>query len=154
MRGFDKALPENARTALRAAGWFPERSVPTDQWHQVLGGEGFVLFDLAADILASFGGLEVPPAVMIGEFRNAPIFFEPELAGSGSLDVAHELRDMFGQEFYPIAEWITSSCVYVGSKGTVVDYHDVELLHVADSFEDALRVMLLADRTLPVLTTY
>ena len=113
-----------------------------------------MLFDLAAEVLTGFGGLEVTPPVTHGEFENAPILFEPELAGSGSLDIAVELRTMFNQDFYPIAEWITSSCVYLGSAGKVVDYHDVELLSVADSFEEGLRVMLLADRALPVLRTY
>lgn len=45
-------------------------------------------------------------------------------------------------------------CIYLGSNGMVVGYHDVELLLVADSFEDALHVMLMADRPLPVLRIY
>ncbi|HZB28713.1 MAG TPA: SUKH-3 domain-containing protein [Streptosporangiaceae bacterium] len=154
MRDFVQGLPQSAKEALLRAGWRPDRRVDVDQWHETLSAEGFVLFDLAADVLATFGGLEVHPAIMHGEFENAPILFEPELAGSGSLDIALELRTMFDQDFYPIAEWITSSCVSLGSAGIVVDYHDVELLSVADSFEEGLRVMLLADRTLPLLRAY
>ncbi|GAA4240393.1 hypothetical protein GCM10022254_64840 [Actinomadura meridiana] len=102
-------------------------------------------------MVASFGGLQVAPAVMDGAFRNAPILFEPELAGSGSLDVTQTLHGEFGQDFYPIAEWITNSCVFLGSVGKVVVHHDAELLLVGESFGDALRVMLTADQVLPVL---
>lgn len=154
MNDFINGLPDSARSALLTAGWRPDRRIDVGQWHETLGAEGFVLSDLAMDVLTSFGGLEVAPPVMHGEFENAPVLFDPELAGSGSLDIAEELRGMFNQDFYPIAEWITSSCVYLGSAGKVVDYHDVELLSVADSFAEALHVMLMADRALPVLRTY
>jgi SUKH-3 immunity protein len=154
VRRFHESLPAEAREALITSGWSPDRQVPVERWHDVLGPEGFVLSPLVADLIGSLGGLEITPAVMEGDFLNAPILFEPELAGSGSFDVALELKDMFDQDFYPVAEWITSSCVYAGSRGKVVDHHDVELLDVADSFEDALRVMLLADRPLTVLRTY
>jgi hypothetical protein len=148
------SLPDDAKGALTAAGWFPGRDVDPGRWHTVLGREGFVLRELTSAAVAGFGGLRVVPAVMNGAFRNAPILFEPELAGSGSLDIAHELRDEFGQDFYPIAEWITNGCVYLGSAGKVVVYHDTELLLVAESFGVALRVMLTADQALPVLKVY
>ena len=140
--------------ALRAAGWAPERSMDVRRWHDTLGAEGFVLHPLAERVLASLGGLHVRPPVMVGAFRNSDIVFEPELAGSGMLDVAVNLKNMFGQEFYPVAEWITGSSVFLGSSGMVVDDHDVDILHVADTFEEALSVMLLANRELRVLHEY
>ncbi|MEU4481732.1 SUKH-3 domain-containing protein [Micromonospora sp. NPDC023966] len=151
---FTSRLPAAAVQALRAAGWAPDRSVDVRGWHEILGAEGFVLHPLARQVLENFGGLRVTPPVAVGAFRNSDILFEPELAGSGMFDIAVELKKMFGQDFYPIAEWITNSTVFLGSAGTVVDDHDVEVLHVADSFADALRVMLLADREPPVLHTY
>ncbi|MDZ5446709.1 SUKH-3 domain-containing protein [Micromonospora sp. 4G57] len=151
---FTSRLPAAAVQALRAAGWAPDRSVDVRAWHEILGAEGFVLHLLARQVLENFGGLRVTPPVAVGAFRNSDVLFEPELAGSGMFDIAVELKKMFGQDFYPIAEWITNSTVFLGSAGMVVDDHDVEVLHVADSFEDALRVMLLADREPPVLHTY
>jgi hypothetical protein len=154
MVDYSRRLPPAALGALYESGWRPERSVSVDVWHDVLGAEGFVLHSMAREVLTGFGGLLVPTAVEVGAFRNGPILFEPELAGSGSLDIAHELRQMFEHDFYPIAEWITNSCVYLGSRGKVVDHHDVDLLGIGESFEAALHVMLLADRSLPVLRTY
>jgi hypothetical protein len=148
---FTRRLPAAAIRALRAAGWLPQRSVDIQGWHRVLGGEGFLLHPLARRVLANFGGLRVWPPVSVGAFRNADILFEPALAGSGMIDIAENLKNMFGQDFYPIAEWITNSTVFLGSAGMVVDDHDVDVVHVADTFEEALNVMLMADRELPML---
>jgi hypothetical protein len=151
---FAAELPAAALHALRGAGWTPARSVDIRPWHEVLGAEGFVLHPLAKRVLTNFGGLTVRPPVAVGTFRNGDILFEPVLAGSGMFDIAENLKQMFGQEFYPIAEWITNSTVFLGAAGMVVDDHDVDVVHVGDTFDEALRVMLLADRELRVLHEY
>lgn len=127
---------------LRAAGWSPDRRVDIDPWQQVLGGEGYHLSDLVAEVLGSLGGLQVRPTVP-GPYA-APLLFEPVLAGSGALDVAEDFEARFGQRFYPIAEWISNSCVFLGERGKVVSYDDIELLDIADTFPAALDVFLLA----------
>ncbi len=131
--------------ALVASGWSRDRQVSVDAWQRVLAREGYVLSDVAGAVLRSFGGLEVRPLVR-GPYSH-PLLFEPVLAGGGAYDVAAEFEALFGQRFYPVAEWITNACVFVGEAGTVVSYDDVEWLEIADSFGAALEMMLAGSGT-------
>lgn len=140
---FDKLPPEVIR-ALEASGWSRQRLVSIDEWQRTLGREGFVLSEPAAEILRSLGGLEIRP-VVDGPYAH-PLLFEPVLAGSGAYDIAEEFESLFQQRFYPVAEWISNACVFVGEAGKVVSYDDVEWLDIADSFAAALEVFLLATR--------
>ena len=131
--------------ALQASGWTPDRRTPVEQWDQVLRSEGYYLSDIAREVLESLGGLRIHP-VRKGPY-TADLLFEPELAGSGAYDIAEELEGLFHQRFYPVAEWISNSCVFVGEKGKVASYDDIETLDIADSVGEALDVMLLASRS-------
>lgn len=148
MTVFDDLSPA-VRSLLEAAGWRPGRTVPVDAWDEVLRREGHLLSPLAAEILTGLGGLEVHPGPA-AKFRQ-PLLFEPELAGSGAYDIAEQFEAQYGQSFYPIAEWISASVVYIGHLGKVVSYDDIERLDIADSFAEALEVILLGVREPRVL---
>ncbi|WP_455712398.1 SUKH-3 domain-containing protein [Streptomyces luteogriseus] len=52
---------EEADRVLRAGGWFPGRSVPTETWESVLSQSGeFEIHDAARRFLAEFGAVGVP----------------------------------------------------------------------------------------------
>ncbi|WAL67782.1 SUKH-3 domain-containing protein [Amycolatopsis cynarae] len=140
---FDNLSPGVTR-ALEASGWSAGRRVSIDGWNQVLANEGFFLSEPAAEILRSLGGLEIRPGAD-GPYAH-PLLFEPVLAGSGAYDIAEEFESMFKQRFYPIAEWISNACVFVGEAGKVVSYDDIEWLDIADDFGAALEVFLLGAR--------
>lgn len=148
MGALDNLSPDVV-AALEASGWRPDRAVPVEDWHRVLAAEGFVLSDLAGEVLRSLGGLRVDPTVP-GPYHH-PVLFEPVLAGSGSRDVAEEFETLFHQRFYPVAEWISNACVFVGDGGKVVSYDDIEWLDIADSVGAALEVMLLSKGTPTVI---
>jgi hypothetical protein len=145
---FDALRPEVV-SALAAAGWSRSRRVPIDEWAEALRPEGFVLSEVAAEILSSLGGLEVAPAAT-GPYAH-PLLFEPVLAGGGAHDVAEEFEARYAQRFYPVAEWISNACVFVGEFGKVVSYDDIEWLEIGDSFGEALEVFLLASHPPKVL---
>ncbi|MEU4525839.1 SUKH-3 domain-containing protein [Amycolatopsis sp. NPDC024027] len=147
--GVFDALPPAVVSTLEAAGWSRSRRVPIDGWVEALRPEGFVLSDVAAEVLSSLGGLEVPPVVK-GPYAH-PLLFEPVLAGGGAHDIAEEFEARYAQRFYPVAEWISNACVFVGESGKVVSYDDVEWLEIGDSFGEALEVFLLASRSPKVL---
>lgn len=140
---FDDLDPTVER-ALRDAGWSKERCISIDGWDQLLGAEGFQLSASSREVLETLGELRVRP-VATGRYSH-PLLFEPVLAGGGSFDIAGYFADRFTQTFYPVAEWISNACVFVGDRGTVVSYDDIEMLHIADSFQEALNVMILSSR--------
>jgi hypothetical protein len=111
-----------------------------------------VLSDLASDILSQLGGLRVsPPAVPAAAFENEAVLFEPVLADTGSADIAMRLHELTGQTFYPLAEWVSASCVYIGSEGRVCDHRHGEILSVGENLYEGLRVVLPAERPLEVM---
>ncbi|KAA2265096.1 hypothetical protein F0L68_05395 [Solihabitans fulvus] len=139
----DSFSPEVVR-ALTASGWEPGRHVDVEPWDRVLRSEGYHLSELVRDLLESLGGLRVHP-VGQGEYRAA-LLFEPELAGSGAYDIAEELEDMFHQRFYPVAEWISNSCVFVGERGQVASYDDIEMLDLGNTVNDAVELIVVCSR--------
>ncbi|GLZ31964.1 hypothetical protein Lesp02_41520 [Lentzea sp. NBRC 105346] len=130
--------------ALEASGWTRDRRVDIEQWDAVLSVEGYHLSDVARELLESLGDLRVQP-VFEGEYRSS-LYFEPEAAGAGAIDIAEELEGLFGQRFYPLAEWISASCVFVGEHGKVASYDDVEMLDIGDTVNEGLEVMVLGTR--------
>lgn len=134
-------LPPDVTGVLEASGWSKDRQAPIDEWHRVLGSEGFVLSEVAAEVLRSFGGLRVRP-LATGRYSH-PLLFDPVLAGSGAYDIAERFEMLFQQRFYPVAEWISNAGVFVGEFGKVGSYDDIEWLEIADTFGAALATMLL-----------
>lgn len=137
-------LSPATRRVLEASGWSPNRRVSIEAWNSVLRAEGYQLSPLAEEVLRGLGGLRVRP-VFTGNYVH-DLLFEPELAGSGAYDIAEEFENRFGQQFYPIAEWISNACVFLGDHGKVVSYDDIERLDIADTFTEALDVLLLGIR--------
>ncbi|MFF5494660.1 SUKH-3 domain-containing protein [Streptomyces aquilus] len=87
---------------LRAAGWYPGRSIPTGTWESVLRLHGgFEMHDAARRFLAEFGGVGIPirepwNAMPWREFR-----FDPLLALWDD-EIFDDLSDQAGKCLYPI----------------------------------------------------
>ncbi|MEV6907738.1 SUKH-3 domain-containing protein [Amycolatopsis sp. NPDC051071] len=137
-------LSPGVERLLEGSGWSRDRRVSIGAWDAILRGEGYRLSPCAEEILRGLGGLRVRP-VGTGPYTH-DLLFEPELAGSGAYDIAEQFEEQFGQRFYPIAEWISNACVFLGDAGKVVSYDDIERLDIADTFADALDIILLGVR--------
>jgi SUKH-3 immunity protein of toxin-antitoxin system len=129
---------------LEASGWTRGRHVDIGPWDEVLSSEGYHLSDVARELLETLGDLTVQPTPQ-AQYRAA-LSFDPELAGAGAIDIAQELEGLFGQRFYPLAEWVSASCVFVGEKGKVASYDDVEMLEIGDTVTEGFEAILLGTR--------
>ena len=93
---------EEADRVLRAGGWFPGRSVPTETWESVLLQTGeFEIHDAARRFLAEFGAVGVPyrdpwDAMPWMEFSLDPLlaFWDEE--------IIDDLAEQAGVDLYPI----------------------------------------------------
>jgi len=92
---------ENSRV-LRAAGWYPGRSIPTGTWESVLRLHGgFEMHDAARSYLAEFGGVRIPfrgpwNAMPWREFRCDP------LLALWDDEILKDLSEQAGAYLYPI----------------------------------------------------
>lgn len=90
------------RRVLRAAGWYPGRSVPTATWESVLRLHGeFEIHEAARRFLAEFGGVGIPfrepwDSMPWGEFRLDP------LLALWDEEIFDDLSEQAGTYLYPI----------------------------------------------------
>ncbi|MFD6432885.1 SUKH-3 domain-containing protein [Streptomyces venezuelae] len=109
MAGTSEALPhgrwsEECGRLLRAAGWYPGRSVPTAEWERVLHEHGgFEMHEAARRFLAEFGGLaseERGPGRTMARmgFRLDP------LAAEWDDEIFDALSEEAGAYLYPVGE--------------------------------------------------
>ncbi|WP_031525611.1 SUKH-3 domain-containing protein [Streptomyces sp. NRRL F-5123] len=152
MIDFD-SLPPELRRALRESGWGPRRSVDVKPWVEQLSLEGYTSSRQAEEILSALGGLVVVPVNSVGpNFTNdEPFNFDPMSAGSGQRELAREIEDVLGGKYFPLGEWLSYSSVFVESQGRVVAAGLGWIWELGATFEDALRLTLLADRPLVCL---
>ncbi|MEV6873323.1 SUKH-3 domain-containing protein [Amycolatopsis sp. NPDC051128] len=146
-------FPSPVLEELRVAGWTPDREIDISAWEAELGSQGYHLTDIAAESLRSFGGLEIGPVNTEGpNFSNdEPLNVDPILAGSGHFALAEELSQELGDVWYPFAEWLSSSSVFVGASGHVVATGLGWIWELGESVEDAIRFALMADHPLRCL---
>ncbi|MDN3024790.1 SUKH-3 domain-containing protein [Streptomyces sp. S.PB5] len=94
--------PEETDRVLRAAGWYPGRSVPTATWESVLLLHGeFEIHEAARRFLAEFGGVGVPfrepwDSMPWGEFRLDP------LMALWDDEIFDDLSEQAGTYLYPV----------------------------------------------------
>lgn len=139
--------------ALRQAGWRPDRSVDTAHWIDVLEREGYQANEAATAALGSFGGLVIEPVNTEGpNFRNVePLDVDPILAGSGHRVLADELTGALGGQWFPFAEWLSSSSVFVRGDGWVVATGLGWIWELGRGVPDAIEFAVTAHRPLRCL---
>lgn len=136
--------------ALENAGWTPEREIDISSWMRELSQQGYQCNSAVAVALRSFGGLCLEPVNREGpNFSNdEPLNVDPILAGSGHLALADELRREIGGDWFPFAEWLSYSSVFVERSGWVVATGLGLIWELGSSVNDAVEFALLAHRPL------
>ena len=96
---FSKIVSET----LRAAGWFPGRRVPTDNWRQRLEADSFRSSEVAVDALAEFGGLQIRQRGAGITMARESIDLDPCLA-LGERDRFLQFEGLIGRGLFPLGE--------------------------------------------------
>ncbi|MET9902802.1 SUKH-3 domain-containing protein [Streptomyces sp. NPDC006446] len=114
--------PETDRV-LRGAGWYPGRSVPTDDWESALHERGgFEMHGSARRFLAEFGGLESTERGPGRTMARMGFRLDPTVAEWDD-EVFDVLSEGAGVDLYPIGESdrrnsylgiASSGAVYIG----------------------------------------
>lgn len=132
---------------LRAAAWYPDRSVPTGEWEKALHEHGgFEMHDAARRFLAEFGGLNTDEWTPGPVMPQSPFRFDPRVAeGEGKLFA--ELSEQAGTYLYPIGH-ADSGDSYLGmavSGAVYIGRESVELL--TDTAYEAMEQLVMERRT-------
>jgi hypothetical protein len=89
---------------LRAAGWWPGRSVPVQPWREMLEATGLVRMHEAAELfLSEFGGLDVQISGPGINVAKTPFHFDPEQV-AGEEDRFADWNVTLGRDIFPIGE--------------------------------------------------
>ncbi|MEU3512222.1 SUKH-3 domain-containing protein [Streptomyces longwoodensis] len=152
MIDYDLLCPE-LQSALRAAGWYPERRFDITQWVTSLQQEGYVLNPPAEKVLSTLGGLVIEPVNRMGSnFSNdEPFSVDPVSAGAGQHALALEIGEILGGQYFPIGEWLSYSTVFIEFGGNVVAAGLGWIWGLGDTFESALELAICAHRPLVCL---
>ncbi|GAA2163167.1 hypothetical protein GCM10010403_01790 [Glycomyces rutgersensis] len=115
--------------------------------------QGYDLSQVADSALRSFGGLEIMPSNEFGpNFSNdAPLIVDPILAGSGHRVLAEELERELGGSWYPFAEWLSGSSVFIRGDGWTVATGLEWIWELGTSLESAIEFAVRAHRPLVCL---
>lgn len=96
-----RRLPETDRV-LRAAGWFPGRSIPTATWESILLETGeYEIHDAARGFLAEFGYVGIPFRAPGGTVSWTEFRLDPLLA-MWDAEILDDLGEQAGVDLYPI----------------------------------------------------
>ncbi|WP_173142673.1 SUKH-3 domain-containing protein [Kibdelosporangium persicum] len=144
-----KVLPES-RLALERSGWSETRQVDVSKVVGSLAEVGYEIDDGMVEILSSFYGLTVEPAVEEGvDFRNEdPLVVDPVRIGRRHIREANDLKDWFKVSFCPLGWWLCRSHVYFSTDGIAIASASGVVWHLGDSFPEAVDFMLTGNRPL------
>ncbi|MFJ5998134.1 SUKH-3 domain-containing protein [Streptomyces sp. NPDC092370] len=94
--------PEETDRVLRAGGWFPGRSVPTETWESILLQTGeFEMHDAARRFLGEFGAVGVPYREPWDSMPWMEFSLDPLLA-VWDAEIIDDLAEQAGADLYPI----------------------------------------------------
>ncbi|WP_170313775.1 SUKH-3 domain-containing protein [Streptomyces filamentosus] len=151
--GFTSGLCPETVTALRLAGWTPERRLDVTPEIRSLETQGYVPSAVATSFLEEFRGLKVGPAREDGpNFINGePFFVDPVGAGSRHRDESLEIGSVLGGSWFPLGWWLSHSHVFMRQDGAVVAYADGLIWDLRSTPGEALDLMVSANRPLVCL---
>ncbi|MEU5098051.1 SUKH-3 domain-containing protein [Streptomyces sp. NPDC020996] len=95
--------PEETDRVLRAGGWYPGRSIPTETWESLLLQTGeFEMHDAARRFLAEFGAVSMPYRDVSAPMRWAEFQLDPLLALFDA-EIIDDLAEQAGDDsLYPL----------------------------------------------------
>jgi hypothetical protein len=135
--GVEARWSAEADRVLRLAGWYPGRSVPTEQWERTLyqEDEGFVIHEAARRFLAEFGGLEINQKGPGRTMARSPFRLDPLLA-KWDYEIFEVLSEEAETYLYPIGD-LSRGNFYLGMAANGAVFVGMDSL-VADTADEAL----------------
>lgn len=142
-------VSSECKDALKDRGWFEGRAVDLTEVVATLTALGYKVDNDAKDILGSLLGISVDPIVVDGHFKNdEPLVIDPIGVGRRGFGEASELENLLGTSFLPLGWWLCRSHVFFSSSGIVVAYSPGVVWHLGTNLDEAIDLMLLANRPL------
>jgi hypothetical protein len=141
----ETALHPLTRKALVAAGWHPERKVPTEQWEAYLRDEGLHWLKSAEHFLSQFGGLTIKP-IRTSESKIAadPFLIDP-MDDYARLDYVGLYEEILGQDLCLLGTCTTEELVVMDEQGRIFDGHEAGfLVLLGETVQEALEVIVRA----------
>ncbi|WP_442904688.1 SUKH-3 domain-containing protein [Glycomyces sp. MUSA5-2] len=140
--------------ALHDVGWSEDRQVDITPWMNELEPQGFISSSVSKAALSSFGGIEIPPLNTTGpNFSNdEALVVDPILAGSGHHVLADELSEALGGDWFPFAEWMSGSSVFIDRTGRVVATGMDWVWHMGVSVNEAIEFVVRAHQPLSCIS--
>ncbi len=116
---------------------------------ETLKEAGFSFNAHAESVISTLYGLRVHPVdTESGEFINDdPLILKPELCRRHR-SAAELIQKELGGNYVPLGWWLSSSYVFMEDSGRVVGYLGGLVWRLGESVEDALNLMVRADRPL------
>lgn len=137
-------------SALRQAGWYPERRIEVSADIRTLEMQGYIPSPAATAFLESFRGLRIGPAREEGpNFVNGEPFFVDALgAGGRHLDESLAIGSAIGGSWFPVGWWLSYSHVFMRGDGVLAAYANGLIWSIGRTPSEGLDLMVSADRPL------
>lgn len=137
---------ESIVRALQTIGWSPERHLNAAEWVSALKTEGFTVFPLVEEILASIGGLHVHPVPSPDAvFGSGEFYVDPIWAASGESDRIALRQQQLEVKLCPLGEWLNEYVVLIADDGRVFAETSFQLLLLGSDIGYALETMILCE---------
>lgn len=137
---------------LRAAGWFPGRSIDPMGWIAQLECEGLHASDAAVAALCELGGLRVDPPDRVGAvIKPQPFDFLPLDVASGEAERFLTWEAQAGTSLFPLGTAYSWAMLLIDPSGRVLVALVEEMFVVGATLEEALEVLAIGSRILPPL---
>lgn len=146
----ESCLEHSTVSALRLAGWHPERRVDLTAVLSVLDEQGYTSSRIITDFLESFCGLKVEPARVAGpNFSNdEPLLFDPVGVGRRHQDESVMIGGELGGSWFPIGWWLSYCHVFMEHNGGMAAYANGLIWSLGSTPCESLDLMVSASRPL------
>jgi hypothetical protein len=147
---FTSRLNPATVSALRLAGWFPERHLDVSSDIHSLEAQGYIPSPLATEFLESFQRLKIGPAREDGpNFINGePFFVDAVGVGGRHQDESSAIESVMGGSWFPIGWWLSYSHVFMRQDGALAAYANGLIWSIGSTPCEGLDLMVSADRPL------
>lgn len=128
---------------LRATGWYPGRSVSTQEWERVLHeeDEGFELHDAARRFFAEFGGLQINQQGPGRTMHRSSFRLDP-LVAKWDFEIIDVQSEETGTYLYPIGDADRGN-FYLTMAANGAVYHGMDYVRLlADTGDKALEKLV------------
>lgn len=148
-------LEPSTVSALRLAGWRPERRADLSAVIPPLEAQGYMASPIIKEFLEAILGLSVEPACEVGpNFSNdEPLLVDPAGVGKRDRGEAAAIGTKIGGEWFPVGWWLSYCHVFMEQKGAVAAYANGMIWSLGGAPCEGLDLMISASRPLVCVYT-